>query len=815
MWILSYQSLVDAQILGTVNCCLKQGETYTIGRSSKNQFTVKNDKSISRQHISIKWDNNGDNLVTVTNQGKVTMIRQKYTNVGESVTFNATEKDISFKIGTTPIDVSIKWKPLKINYLIDNDEDTINMFNNYGIRQVDLGENNKLDLVLHNGTDVLSQKFLKLYSIVYGIPYMEISELKNSLENRKNVSQFNSDWSKLLEEFNIRQVGEKTKIENVNMFQDIHFLLYTSSLNYVDFLEKSIKILDGSIDIFASEYLLISFISELGPCKYIIIDGPDYKDTSFKSTHKLVSIETIIDSCFEENINEHLSIKKDEPVQIVKKASKIIEDSNRISIVNTGITKDQLDNGMLPIQSSIKRRRLNRAPVQPLNSLNFFAGGVNEKAENNTDLRLNENELQNNEESLHNIEGIVIPPQSLDTGSNYSINSKLVIPQKRTRSPTQLENNKIKKSKLPSDREIENLLKDDLAYNSTQVSHKSKTLNNFTAESKENDVSSIPLSRSKTLQEFNNTDNDNDSVKDSGNLVKTIQEAKNREIKRVASTIVQVDKSELTEEAINEFKNLAIVKPNSSLICISKIDNNITVLEAHKNELDWNGRKNFKTFIKIVPKYKRQNQNNNGKSDSNSDFIKNSAFLLTRNYVPLKQYDRFENNKLTNDDLYEFPSKPRPEQNIELNSNNSASREKVNSNSINPEKLKTRLREEEVDDHSFTFSRSVSSNQLFVQDQDDHDEFDGFTQDKEIETVINSDDNQTKAVSSKIGAFNTSKVSSSSERNKTSAADSKNFNSNSHFSTPKTFQDTNYNIEKDEDDDTEDDDEPRFRFKRN
>ena len=55
MLILRYGYELEDGTVKQVSCCLKKCSQYSVGRSNNNKLRIKNDKSISRQHVLVKW----------------------------------------------------------------------------------------------------------------------------------------------------------------------------------------------------------------------------------------------------------------------------------------------------------------------------------------------------------------------------------------------------------------------------------------------------------------------------------------------------------------------------------------------------------------------------------------------------------------------------------------------------------------------------------------------------------------------------------------------------------------------------------------
>ena len=194
--------------------------------------------------------------------------------------------------------------------------------------------------------------------------------------------------------------------------------------------------------------------------------------------------------------------------------------------------------------------------------------------------------------------------------------------------------------------------------------------------------------------------------------------------------IAEVRPEELTEGAINEFANLEI-EENSSLVVRRDMS------RPESTPGPWQGRKNFKKFIKVCPSSRNTN-----------DSIKNNAFLITRSYIVTRPYDSISKKQLgpNIDDSFDEVR----ENNRGNNSSIDSTKQPIDSDteqkpiternapeSIVSQSKKIEDSDSEGESNSFSFSRAnMASNGLFVTNEDEEDEIDDI---EDIEPQVNSD----------------------------------------------------------------------------
>ncbi|EDO16066.1 hypothetical protein Kpol_1016p5 [Vanderwaltozyma polyspora DSM 70294] len=811
MWVLRYQYSLDDGSVEKISCCIRNEETYYLGRSSKNQLSVRNDKSISRQQISIQWDRDKD-CIMVKNLGKVTMVEERYLSDGETLSFQSKNDLVTMKIGTTPIVVNLSWEVKRCNYM-KTDMDMVHLLQSYGFQPTTIENSHSLDMIIQNDVTTISDKYLKCYSMIHDTILINSKTLRDILTNNIIMTKkFDSYWVKLnSHESNIQNhTINVTKL--AKSLKGMHmFLLDPESYN-CEYFEK--------------------FLEEIGciPRKFLNInDLETYLETQFKggeflllSSAKLENqsrLERFISIPLESFLDKLLFLDLDFGQSINRSKE---ESKNVIEPVLKEVGVEQTTEAV-PISKNVeiyepqpKKRRLNRSRVKPLDSLNFFAGGVTSIGASQLPLPVEEANNITRKKDKEVIKSQGKGEINIETEMDESGNGELLSTASEFKKPKSDVQHKLeKRMQVAIDRSPEKIKKPKLEENisiqqllSNKVKSTSDTSSVLieTQIAKESNTKAIEYGkvRQKTLTDYKHT-SDERIERPSVDLVHAIQDIKERETLRVKTSIVEIKENELTEEAINKFSDLTVVDINTRLFKDKSLDINKPA-NSNQNNMDWSGKKNFKKFVKMVPKYKRS-QGNGQHADSCSTFIRNSAMLITRNFVPMKQYSKLDNNSNSNE-MTDFS-------NIEVNKKPVEKNREAYSS------------DDSVDEPSFTFTRNSSSKQLFVMDESINEDSLNMINDKGLQEMSqNSIANSNFEVPNYKDRGNKSSDSSSGKEYMTkSSYTSFNYNrENSNGQVEKNSSgvhkigiDQNSEVINNNDDDDDDDDEdmPKFRFRKN
>lgn len=750
MWILEYQNtLANGQILH-VSRCIKQATNYSLGRSGKCSFPIKNDKSISRNHVSIVWEGT---TLHITNTGKVTAINGKYQKEQESFSCvvtddiplqkkeNTISKQINISLGISPIEIKLLWIPLRVLIPRNVDLQLLDSLDEYGVRcieerSLDLNSINNINLVLSSDELIDCKYYRDLFAYTNGIYEVQLTALK-SIETWMNVTTINfiEKWK---DEMNFNILGiinnnDDNLKEIRKVIAKVTFIIIgeTDEAKKI-YLENSIKMLHGTSKLYKNindlrESLAKESLSE----KIIIICPTDTTELETLSSLKLnvtttrEFVQCLKNTTFETLISSFLHLKLAlAPAENPKSqttASTIIENDGKSSNIHP-IDDLQRDN-----PAPTKRRRIARPKIKPLNSLSFFAGGgeLSSDAPNTTILAGNETVLPSMIDAIHSNHTTSHTTKVDENISEEFVKNKTQIPIDHSTLPNivqsdeeqlnieandvYFENNK----KLPIDIEDKNIVIDIPKDTPMNVLNQ-----NCSHSEKDTSSASVSLASKRTLMERPRT------------LVDVIQATKSKEVERLKTDIAEVRPEELTEGAINEFANLEI-EENSSLVVRRDMS------RPESTPGPWQGRKNFKKFIKVCPSSRNTN-----------DSIKNNAFLITRSYIVTRPYDSISKKQLgpNIDDSFDEVR----ENNRGNNSSIDSTKQPIDSDteqkpiternapeSIVSQSKKIEDSDSEGESNSFSFSRAnMASNGLFVTNEDEEDEIDDI---EDIEPQVNSD----------------------------------------------------------------------------
>lgn len=696
MWILKYTYELEDETIRRVSSCLVKQQTFSIGRSSKNPLNIKNDKSISRNHISVVWDPEVK-VIRLINQGRLTAAGGKYLKVGESMDFEEKlhiREPIIIELGTKPIKVEVVWQdvvfdlPRELSQFIDT-------LDHVGIGvKADTVDNGSTTIIV---TDKIKFAYKCLFGLINGAVIRNsqfLVEVANVLS--KPTTTFAESWDSLIQNESYMLFPNNLGAHEV-IFKGYNFYLIGSDVLITAYVQEAIERGNGELIVVENTEQLLDRLKQENTTDNLIVLKAD---ETTKIPGDKIKLHTLVDLV---NAVSHNTVKTllggvppmDEPgsgdvIGSHQPALTKIEVSSSQSLSNREHTREHT---ATPAKKPpAKRRRLNR--VKPLDSLMFFAGGdysteepeqeiptqpVNStasdtaKASMTTQINVSENNASQESSAYNNFQPDTVlknsvKPLTIDSpGDSHNTHETNTAIQHVKDVPQQIEMNH-PESELQSEPANLNMVEE---------------------------TTPRPTARKKTLQDFksivNNSDN---SASSTEGLVDLIKDAKSREVKRLKSTLVQVDTDELTEDAINQLGDLAIVQPNDSLIRRQKVDS----AETSRNDQHppWNGRKNFKNFVKLQAKYKEHRMGEKYREGS-SDFIRNSGYLLTRQYVPSKIYTK-ESSK----EMQDFPEP---------------------SEQTSGQFSVPRVIDDPEDTEPFTFTRHTSGtpahNGLFVVDEDD------------------------------------------------------------------------------------------------
>lgn len=690
MLILRYKYDLEDGTPRNVSCCLQEGQTYSIGRSSKNLLNIKNDKSISRNHISLTWQMDKQR-VALNNQGKLTAAGGKYLKVGEDMIFEESIykfKGIIVELGTKPIRVEISWKDV-IWDIPNQFADLKRELSSFGIDvQVETADERSTSIVANE-----NEAHRLLFGLVHKIllrPPQFLQESIGVLSSSK--AEFDESWNRL--ETSPPMIMSPTSIREFD-FSGLVFYSIGLKSKVLLYVKKAIEKAGGRFVPVENLQELLNFLrSENSAEGSVVIRSPNAKFELSNAGIESFTPDDIVESMQKDNLKKLLrplpQLKQSSPKTEVPNV--VLENcDNNVETKTIHPSDHQLDEN--PEKPPMKKRRLNRRTVKPLDSLMFFAGGESFKRESELHMPIPPVESVDETIPLPTTDNL-----NTETNSGPDVIILQPTPEKVEESPvtyaTTTEQTAVEAVQEPVSRDVVNSISvnESTKDNDYELSNQDAVLQEQSAPDIGSIINTREAVRQRTLRDSIQS-HTSQELSPKEDLVEVIKDVKNREVKRLNSTLIQVDSNELTEDAIHQLGNLVIVQPNESLL---RDRQNKEVEQDAFSHQPWQGRKNFKTFMKIQPKYKSHQLGDKNREGS-SDFIRNSAYLLTREYVPMKPYSEQWHRKAE-----EFPK---------------VTRETPASPATLDEAQRARPEEQ------FTFTRHSSgpspAQELFVVDEDD------------------------------------------------------------------------------------------------
>lgn len=644
MWILRYKYGLDDGTIRNVSCCLKSGQTYTIGRSSKSLLNIKNDKSISRNHVSLTWDKE-NGRITLSNQGKLTAAGGKYLKVGEDMVFQESlfrDKSIVMELGTKPIKVGISWQ--------DAIWDIPQSFSGFTEELGQFGIEAQVGKTDIRSTAVVvteNDAHRALFGLAYGIP-LKTAQFLRSVNDVLSSSDatFDESWNKLErdEQTIVAPSGQILKLD----FSGLKFFMIEQNEQVIEYMRKAITGGRGElVCVTTLEELLRLLKLENSTQNLVVIQSPESKAHMVKAGITAFTLDDIIRKVQDNATAKLLGGVPSMPAAPTSERSPAAEVSsgNKLGEVSQARQTSEEANEDVEKQPA-KKRRLNRRSVKPLDSLMFFAGGDSFKSEAVSDTPIPHSEPLEKKAQSQTDE-----PTNAESQVSLETNSSLENKEQRTSFEKPYENGIHHSAARETTQPISANANSPVAKeNFDEETGDHGNIEEFKVSSEQNrpiqnnePVKRKQPTRQRTLRDtsLGGTDSHRGATPNE-NLVEVINDVKNREVRRLNSTLMQVSTDELTEDAINQLGNLAIIRPNKNLIREREVNNGEQVADHDK---PWYGRKNFKSFFKIQPKYNKDHLSDKYREGS-SDFIRRSAFPLIKEYVPLKPYSKDQRNRI-------------------------------------------------------------------------------------------------------------------------------------------------------------------------
>ncbi|SCV06108.1 LANO_0H22276g1_1 [Lachancea nothofagi CBS 11611] len=653
MWILRYEYVAENGAKIKISCCLKQATQYGIGRSTKSPLHIKNDKSISRQHVQLDVDDH--DVLTVKNIGKLTKISGKSVKVGQSVKFSSLVK-ATFEMGASPVVGSVAYEKelWKIPHDLSASDTVKKQLALYGVLATDsLSPKTTIQIIKHHQENYSNC----LFALLSNIPILREGFIDEFLRVVSTIqNDFDSKWDEIKER-NVQFPQFKTQ---QSTFKGLNFLVtnrgaFAIFKHIVDAGMGTLWLCDdiSKLDSFVrqnvrSEKIIIlihlndSTSSLLTLGEHGISGIKEAKALRLEAQRlglKTYDVNDVVNAVLMNNISSLLERipTQDRPLKNLTNAS-LREKALQAPDVNSQVVRSpETEQSHYPA----KLKRANRQRIMSLNSLSFFGGGsslskdanLREKDAGTCDSRPAENEF-----IAHDVDEQ--PPlkkphlESSDPVPNSPTPSDfkdIIPPSKRLHDSDTADNietslSGVKRARLPGKKEVSKPQGNQAASTSCDAADSSVNIPNEKEIKNSVSIVQSPM-ENDSFPVVNNTLR---GAKRSVSFVRAIQETKSHEVDRLKEKMANVQGEELTEEAIMRLDNLAIVETKDLLRSKDASNNS---LDTSTNSL-WAGRKNFKKFVKLRP-----SRSSKASPGSVSDSIRNKAYLITREYVPMRQYD--------------------------------------------------------------------------------------------------------------------------------------------------------------------------------
>lgn len=741
MWILRYSYILETGENVHISRCLKLHTKYSIGRSRKNTFYIKNDKSISREHI--RFESSENRKLSIVNEGKVTVIDGKHLQPKESFEFSSLNnkeqqklntiesRSITFSvsIGTRPNTVSFSWMECSM-LLTETFYNCSKSLENYGVNTIFQKNLNALqlsniDFIIDESNWEDKSCYRLMYSILNGrckrVSSIAIGDFERGLVGSEG--DFEKIWNNLQSDiFRDGYDLEAIRLQTSQQWADTTLISIgcTDELSRL-YLEFCVNLLKLRI-LFCRdlEELKSSCCNKINTTNCILMKDNKYENNQVETIPVgMIEVPEFLETLKENNYRRILipvatlleTYKAPVVTPNIISGGAINSQPIRQSNAGKGPNKEKDDN------PPVKKRRLNRPRVQPLNSLSFFVGGKDNLDDKNKSTA--EIAISNNNDNAASTAHKHSPPTK-----SHEKNIIESIPEDHI--DTEISSTNVKRNSLAVgstlDIPVENL-KENPDSIVSQITATEATNNMIEYGNEILKQNKIRVSENQASPEKEDSSNNGTSVTTEASalpaisiarpktLVDVIQQTKNTEVERVKSEVAEVHEVELTESALKDFSNLEIVENPSLVVRTDKYHTQAT-------PGPWNGRKNFKKFNKVWPKARKGN-----------DPLINTAFLLTRNYVSIKEYGTKDSTdksqpireKSHEPQISEPPSIPNLDDDgrllLEMQQNLSASK------NLEDISVGERIESEEDDNESFSFSRAPSnSNGLFVENEEEEED---------------------------------------------------------------------------------------------